>query len=81
MLVEKNVPLQPFNTFGIVAKALKLVRIQGEADVDTLLADPVLAAAPKFVLGGGSNIVLTGDVKPLVLKIEIMGKRLVGETA
>ena len=81
MLVEKNVPLQSFNTFGIVAKALSLVRIQDEADIDAVLADPVLAAAPKFVLGGGSNIVLTGDVKPLVLKIEIMGKRLVGETA
>ena len=81
MLVEKNGPLQPFNPFGIVAKALKLVRIQGEADVDALLADPVLRATPKFVLGGGSNIVLTGDVKPLVLKIEIMGKQLVGETA
>ena len=81
MLVEKNVPLQSFNTFGIVAKALSLVRIRSEADVDAVLADPVLSAAPKFVLGGGSNIVLTGDVKPLVLKIEIMGKRLVGETA
>ena len=81
MLVEKNVPLQSFNTFGIVAKALSLVRIQDEADIDALLADPVLRAVPKFVLGGGSNIVLTGDVKPLVLKIEIMGKRLVGETA
>jgi UDP-N-acetylmuramate dehydrogenase len=81
MLVEKNVPLQPFNTFGIVAKALSLVRIQGEADIDAVLADPVLRATPKFVLGGGSNIVLTGDVKPLVLKIEIMGRQLVGETA
>ncbi len=80
MLVEKNVPLQPFNTFGIVAKALSLVRIHDEADIDAVLADPVLGAAPKFVLGGGSNIVLTGDVKPLVLKIEIMGKQLVGET-
>jgi UDP-N-acetylmuramate dehydrogenase len=33
------------------------------------------------VLGGGSNIVLTGDVKPLVLKVEIMGKRLLREDA
>ncbi|TAG33472.1 MAG: UDP-N-acetylmuramate dehydrogenase [Polaromonas sp.] len=81
MLVEKNVPLQPFNTFGIAAKAMSLVRVQSEADIDALLADPACKAAPKFVLGGGSNIVLTGDVKPLVLKIEIMGKRLVGETA
>ena len=81
MLVEKNVPLQSFNTFGIVAKALTLVRLQGLADIDTLLADAALKTAPKFILGGGSNIVLTGDVKPLVLKVEIMGKQLVSQTA
>ena len=81
MLVEKNVPLQSFNTFGIVAKALSLVRLQSLADVDAMLADADLKTAPKFILGGGSNIVLTGDVKPLVLKVEIMGKRLVSETA
>lgn len=81
MLVEKNVPLQHSNSFGIVAKALSLVRVAGEGDIAAVLQDPALKAAPKFVLGGGSNIVLTGDVKPLVLKVEIMGKRLVGETA
>jgi len=81
MLVEKNVPLQSSNTFGINAKALTLARIQSEADIAALLQDPAWRAAPKFVLGGGSNIVLTGDVKPLVLKVEIMGKRLAGETA
>jgi UDP-N-acetylmuramate dehydrogenase len=81
MLVEKNVPLQSYNSFGIVAKALSLVRIGSEADLAAVLADPALQAVPKFILGGGSNIVLTGDVKPLVLKVEIMGKRLVSETA
>jgi len=81
MVVEKNVPLQFSNTFGIMAKALTLVRITSEADVAEVLADPALQAAPKFVLGGGSNIVITGDVKPVVLKVEIMGKKLVSETA
>ena len=80
MLVEKNVPLQPFNTFHIVAKAHALVRITSEADVLAVLADQSLAVLPKFVLGGGSNIVLTGDVKPLVLKVEIPGKRLLQDT-
>ena len=80
MLVEKNVPLQSCNTFGIVAKALCLARIRSEADIAALLQDPQLLAVPKFILGGGSNIVLTGDVRPLVLKVEIMGKRLVSET-
>ena len=80
MLVEKNVPLQFSNTFGIMAKALSLVRIASEEDVARVLADPALRDAPKFVLGGGSNIVITGDVKPVVLKVEIKGKKLVSET-
>jgi UDP-N-acetylmuramate dehydrogenase len=81
MLVEKNVPLQPFNTFHIVAKAHTMVRIGSEADALALMADPDLCAVRKFVLGGGSNVVFTGDVKPLVLKMEIKGRRLVNETA
>jgi UDP-N-acetylmuramate dehydrogenase len=81
MLVEKNVPLQPFNTFHIVARAHALARIGSEADALALLADPEWGPGPKFVLGGGSNVVFTGDVKPLVLKVEIKGRRLVGETA
>ncbi len=81
MLVEKNVPLQPYNTFHIVAKAHQLVRIRSQDDVLAVLNDPQWAGVAKFVLGGGSNLVLTGDVKPLVLKVEVSGRRLVEETA
>ena len=80
MLVESNYPLQAHNTFGISAKALQLVRVQSETDIQAVLADPRWRDAPKFVLGGGSNIVLTGDVKPLVLKVELKGMRLLAET-
>jgi UDP-N-acetylmuramate dehydrogenase len=76
MIVEQNVPLQGHNTFGIVAKARALVRVRGEPEVLQLLAHPEYGTIPKFVLGGGSNIVLTGDVKPLVLKVEVPGRRL-----
>ncbi len=79
MLVQNNVPLQAYNSFHIVAKAQSLVRIASEDDLREVLQDPALADEPKFVLGGGSNIVLTGDVKALVLKMEIMGRRLVRE--
>lgn len=77
MIVEQNVPLQPHNSFGIVAKARRLVRVRGETDVQQLLNDAEYGSIPKFVLGGGSNIVLTGDVRPLVLKVEVMGRRLI----
>jgi UDP-N-acetylmuramate dehydrogenase len=84
MLVENNVALQPYNTFGIVARAQRLARVRTEADLPQLMGSADWAAgtasAPPFVLGGGSNLVITGDVKPLVLKVEIAGRRLVEET-
>ncbi|MFM8610584.1 MAG: UDP-N-acetylmuramate dehydrogenase [Burkholderiaceae bacterium] len=79
MTVETNVPLQGYNSFGIVAKARRLLRVRSADEVRAALAQ----GAPGegwFVLGGGSNIVLTGDVKPTVLKVEILGRRVVGET-
>ena len=41
MNLEKNVPLQPYNTFGIAAKALALVRVRSETDLLAVLR-PVL---------------------------------------
>ena len=84
MVVENNVALQPYNTFGIVARALRLVRVRSKDDVLALLADHDVRTAsgtPPFVLGGGSNLVITGDIKQLVVKVEISGRRLVEETA
>ncbi len=85
MLVENQIALQPHNTFGIAARARKLVRVQDAAALQAFMATPAwadaVAEAPPFVLGGGSNLVLTGDVKPLVLKVEIGGRRLVEEGA
>lgn len=53
-----------------------LVRIGSEADVKKVVNHPELGRAPKFILGGGSNLVLTKDVDLCVLKIEIKGRRL-----
>ena len=80
MLVEKNVALQPFNTFGIAARALRLARIVSDAQLQALIRHPDWRADDGVVLGGGSNIVLTGDLRQLVLKVEIPGRRLLRET-
>ena len=37
MVVENNVALQPYNTFGIVARALRMVRVRSTDDVLALL--------------------------------------------
>ena len=80
MLVDKQVPLQLYNSFGIAARAQQLARIRSEADLRTLIARTDWATTARFILGGGSNLVITGDIKALVLKVEIAGKRLLEET-
>jgi len=80
MLVEKQVSLQPYNSFGIAARAERLARIRHPSDLLGLMAQPEWGRAPHFVLGGGSNLVITGDVTGLVLKVEIPGRCLVEET-
>jgi len=75
--------LQSCNTFGIAARARALVRIHSASDVQTLVRTGLATAGEgkTLVLGGGSNVVLTGDVQALVLKMEIAGLRLARETA
>jgi UDP-N-acetylmuramate dehydrogenase len=59
------------------AVAHTLVRIASDADVRRVVDHPTLGRAPKFVLGGGSNIVLTHDMPQVVLKVEVKGLRFV----
>ncbi len=77
--VERDVNLKSCNTFGLPATARRLVRIREAADVRRVVDHPELGRAPKFVLGGGSNLVLTKDLDAVVLKMEIPGLRLLEE--
>jgi UDP-N-acetylmuramate dehydrogenase len=81
MQIDSGVSLKPYNTFGLPAVARTLVRITGEADVRRVVDDPKLGRAPKFILGGGSNIILTRDMPQVVLKVEVRGLRVVEERA
>ncbi|MFT3955045.1 MAG: UDP-N-acetylmuramate dehydrogenase [Piscinibacter sp.] len=81
MQIESGVSLKPFNTFGLPAVAQTLVRIQGDADVRRVVDHPELGRAPKFILGGGSNVILTRDMPQVVLKVEVRGMRLVEQRA
>ncbi len=79
MQLESGVSLKPYNTFGLPAVAATLVRVQSDADVRRVVDHPALGRAPKFILGGGSNIVLTKDMPQVVVKVEVQGRRLVEE--
>lgn len=77
MTLQTQRELGPLNTLALPGRAARFARI---ADADTL-RDPALASGPRFILGGGSNLVLSGDVDRLVLHMAIPGKHLVGEDA
>ncbi len=77
MHIESGVGLRTYNTFGLPAVAQTLVRIANDADVRAVVHHPTLGPAPKFVLGGGSNIILTRDMPQVVLKVEVPSLRLV----
>ena len=79
--IETDVPLRALNTFGVDATARRLVRVRSARDVRLVVDHPELGRAPKFILGGGSNLLLTQDVDALVVKMEIGGIRVLEDDA
>ena len=79
--IATDVQLQSFNTFRIAARARRYLRVTNPAQLAALVADPALAALPRLLLGGGSNLLITRDeVDALVLHMALEGKEIVGTT-
>ncbi len=70
--------LQSLNTFGIAATARAYLRVTKKEQLLGVYADGAWATLPKLILGGGSNVLLTGDFDGLVLHIGLEGKELIG---
>ena len=79
LVIATDHSLQAYNTFGIAARASHYVRVTSVEVLRAALADARLAAMPRLVLGGGSNIVLTGDFHGLVLHMAIEGKAVLAD--
>jgi UDP-N-acetylmuramate dehydrogenase len=79
--LQQDVSLKPFNTFGIDAYAKHYLRVSNIEQLRAVFADPQLAALPRLVLGGGSNLLLTGDFPGLVLHIALEGRELLAGDA
>jgi UDP-N-acetylmuramate dehydrogenase len=78
MTIEEHIPLAPYTTFGIGGPARYFTKIAHEFDIKNALAYAYDHAVPFFVLGGGSNILMSDEGYPgLVIKIEIPGIEIV----
>src|SRR5688572_13882266 len=77
MMLQENVSLKPYNTFGLEAKARFFTTFTSTGQLTEVLEQsPLLQNL--LVLGGGSNILLTKDFDGLVLKNEVMGIEVIG---
>jgi len=80
MKIEQEKSLKLLNTFGIEAAAKYFVAIPSAEAFEELRAEKRFAGAKKLILGGGSNILLTGDFDGWVVKNAIPGITVVSET-
>ena len=71
--IEKNVNLTPYTTLKIGAPAEFFAIIKTREDLDEAIAWARGKKKPIWVLGGGSNVLISKKVKGLVLKNELRG--------
>ena len=76
-MIQRNVDLKPYNTFGISEKADRFATFRSIRELDEILENN--REQPLLILGGGSNILLTKTVEKLVLKNEVKGIEVVKE--
>lgn len=71
--------LKPFNTFGVEARARWFAEADGDQDVRDALRLAARLGVPLWILGGGSNLLLTSDVDALVLHMNSRGVRVLAD--
>lgn len=77
--VQADVSLKPFNSFGVDVKARLFAEAHSDTDVREALAYAAGHDVPLLVIGGGSNLLLTGDIDAFVLRMASQGIRLLSD--
>lgn len=77
MKVFQNMSLRPYNTFGIDVRAKTFISVETIEDLKNVLKQNY--SDDLFILGGGSNMLLTQNIPGTVLHIALKGKEVIGE--
>lgn len=79
MNIRENISLEKYTTFMTSAQARFFVEIFSAAEMQSLIKKDVWNNNP-YILGGGSNILFTGDYDGLIVVNSIKGKDITNET-
>ncbi|MGG5505236.1 MULTISPECIES: UDP-N-acetylmuramate dehydrogenase [unclassified Myroides] len=77
-MIQENVSLKPYNTFGLDVKAKRFVQVNTHTELTTIIQST--PGEDYFILSGGSNMLLTQDLDNLVIKLNIKGIEIVEES-
>jgi len=77
MLIEENKSLKNYNTFGIDCAARYFVSVSSIPELINVLKSKVHQNI--FILGGGSNMLLTKDIDALVIHINLKSIKVISE--
>lgn len=77
MEIQTNFSLKSHNTFGIEASAKQFVAVHDTTELRMILQQN--KSEKKFILGGGSNMLLTKDLDALVIHVDLKGKKIIKE--
>ena len=77
MHIEEHKPLKNYNTFAIDCKARYFVSVNSKQDLKKVLQSNIHPSI--FILGGGSNMLITQDIDALVIHINIKGIEIISE--
>lgn len=75
--IKENIDLTAFNTFHISQKAEFFVVVKNLKDLKEAINFAKENKKPIFILGGGSNILISKKIKGLVIKNEIRGLEVI----
>jgi UDP-N-acetylmuramate dehydrogenase len=79
MEIIKYQSLKQFNTFGIEATAKYFIELKDADDWKEMLNCEEFSGHKKLILGGGSNVLFTGNFSGLVIHVNTQGIRIAGE--
>lgn len=77
--LQEAVSLKSFNTFGVDVRARLFAEAGTDSEVREALALAEQRGLPLLPVGGGSNLLLTGDVEALVLRMASRGRRIIAD--
>ncbi len=75
MNIQHHISLKPFNTFGIDAEGVDVIIVDDSAMLKEIGSMP----GRKYIMGGGSNILLTKKPEGLILRNKLSGIRQLQE--